>query len=216
MPAKRRSDTRSSNGPPISMRATPTRFATCSSQASSMTSRAWPEQRYDDICPRLKRALGDEARSWTYAQPDIKEILVFGDMAVVRLTWTSTVTGGAEGDVKSVEPGMDIFRRQPDGGWKIMRYMAYSRGTSDVPARRSSPHHFGASGRGRCRRHRRRHRRRLDRALPRRERRIGRAVRERQDRRRAVEPQLGLVPQDGARSRARSRLPSKSCGCGRA
>jgi ketosteroid isomerase-like protein len=85
-----------------------------------------PEQRYDDICPRLKRALGDDTRSWTYAQPDIKEILVFGDMAVVRLTWTSTVTGAAGGEVKSVEPGMDIFRRQPDGSWKIMRYMAYS------------------------------------------------------------------------------------------
>jgi steroid delta-isomerase len=85
-----------------------------------------PEQRYDDICPRLKRALDDDTRSWTYAQPDIKEILVFGDMAVVRLIWTSTVTGGAEGEVKSVEPGMDIFRRQPDGSWKIMRYLAYS------------------------------------------------------------------------------------------
>jgi ketosteroid isomerase-like protein len=84
-----------------------------------------PEQRFDDICPRLKRALGDDTRNWTYAQPDIKEILVFGDIAVVRLTWTSTVTGGPEGEVKSVEPGMDIFRRQPDGSWKIMRYMAY-------------------------------------------------------------------------------------------
>ena len=86
-----------------------------------------PEQRYVDICPRLKRALGDETLSWTYAKPDIKEILVFGDMAVVRLTLTSTVAGEPEGEVKSVEPGMDIFRRQPDGSWKIMRYMAYSR-----------------------------------------------------------------------------------------
>jgi ketosteroid isomerase-like protein len=85
-----------------------------------------PEQSFDDICPRLKRALGDDTRSWTYAQPDIKEILVFGDVAVVRLTWTSTVAGGAGGEVKSVEPDMDIFRRQPDGSWKIMRYMAYS------------------------------------------------------------------------------------------
>jgi len=33
-----------------------------------------PEQRYGDICSRLKRALTDETRSWTYAQPDIKEI----------------------------------------------------------------------------------------------------------------------------------------------
>jgi ketosteroid isomerase-like protein len=84
------------------------------------------EQRFDDICPRLKRALGDDTRSWVYAPPDIKEILVFGDVAVVRLTWTSKVTGGPESEVKSVEPGMDIFRRQPDGRWKIMRYMAYS------------------------------------------------------------------------------------------
>jgi ketosteroid isomerase-like protein len=75
---------------------------------------------------RLQRALGDETRSWTYAQPDIKEILVFGDIAVVRLTWISTVTGGPEGAVKSVEPGMDLFRRQPNGSWKIMRYMAFS------------------------------------------------------------------------------------------
>jgi hypothetical protein len=44
-----------------------------------------------------------------------------------NLMRTSTVTGGPEGDVKSVEPGIDIFRRQPDGSWKIMRYMAYSR-----------------------------------------------------------------------------------------
>jgi steroid delta-isomerase len=48
-------------------------------------------------------------------------------MAVVRLTLKSTVAGEPEGEVKSVEPGMDIFRRQPDGSWKIMRYMAYSR-----------------------------------------------------------------------------------------
>lgn len=84
-----------------------------------------PEQRYGDICDRLKRVLGDDARSYTYSA-DIKEILVFGDVAVVRLVWTLTITDGAEGETKSVEPGMDIFRRQSDGSWKIMRYMAFS------------------------------------------------------------------------------------------
>jgi hypothetical protein len=74
----------------------------------------------------LKRALGDKTRSWTYARPDIREILVFGDSAVVRLSWISTVMGGPEGAVKSVEPGMDLFRRQPDDSWKIMRYMSFS------------------------------------------------------------------------------------------
>jgi ketosteroid isomerase-like protein len=88
--------------------------------------RELPEQHYDDICGRLKRALADTARVWTYAPPDIKEILVFGDIAVARLVWTATVKGAPEGEVKSVEPGMDIFRRQPDGGWKIMRYLAFA------------------------------------------------------------------------------------------
>ena len=66
-----------------------------------------------------------------YVSPKLSEaftvcISSFFSSFLVRLTWTSTVTGGPEGDVKSVEPGMDIFRRQPDGSWKIMRYLAYS------------------------------------------------------------------------------------------
>jgi hypothetical protein len=58
---------------------------------------------------------------------DLGEILVYGDIAVVRLIWTldeskqgSTVT------VRSSEPGMDIFQRQKDGSWKIIRYLAYT------------------------------------------------------------------------------------------
>ncbi len=45
---------------------------------------------------------------------------------------------------------------------------------------------------------------------------LGRAVREGPDRRRAVQPQLGLVPHDGPRLRAKSRWRSRACGCGAA
>jgi ketosteroid isomerase-like protein len=27
--------------------------------------------------------------------------------------------------VETKEPGLDVFRRQPDGSWKIVRYIAY-------------------------------------------------------------------------------------------
>jgi ketosteroid isomerase-like protein len=87
--------------------------------------RTEPEQNYEIVCDRLKRSLTDPARSYSYSS-DIKEILVFGDVAVVRLVWTLTIAGGAEGEVKSIETGMDLFRRQADGGWKIMRWMAYN------------------------------------------------------------------------------------------
>ena len=64
---------------------------------------------------------------------NIKEVLVFGDVAVVRLTWTLIMTPPDGMMTKSVEPGMDIFKnmdifkKQDDGSWKIIRYMAYER-----------------------------------------------------------------------------------------
>jgi ketosteroid isomerase-like protein len=58
--------------------------------------------------------------------PTIKEIIVSGDLAVVRLTWTLKVRSeGAPGDVISQDTGLDIFRRQLDGRWKIIRYIAF-------------------------------------------------------------------------------------------
>jgi ketosteroid isomerase-like protein len=54
-------------------------------------------------------------------------VLVFGDVAVVRLVWTLTVKQEGGGETQSVEPGMDIFQKQPDGSGKIIRYMAYER-----------------------------------------------------------------------------------------
>lgn len=76
------------------------------------------------VCDLLKKSLTDETRAYSYAL-DIKEILVFGDVAVVRLVWTLTIKEKDGREIKSVEPGMDVFRRQADGSWKIVRYMAY-------------------------------------------------------------------------------------------
>ena len=87
--------------------------------------RGQPERDYQGLCDLLKRSLSDRTKTYTYSLA-IKEILVAGDLAVVRLTWTLKVKpkNGA-GEISSDEPGMDIFRRQPDGGWKISRYIAY-------------------------------------------------------------------------------------------
>lgn len=97
--------------------------------------RGFPERGYQAICDLLHRSLGDRARRFTYAL-DIREVLVAGDLAVVRLVWTLRVVraegaraegAGADGaaEVVSREPGMDVFRRQPDGAWRIIRYIAY-------------------------------------------------------------------------------------------
>ena len=86
--------------------------------------RGFPTRDHWAVCDLLLKSLGDETRSYRYAL-DIKEILVFGDVAVVRLVWTLTIKEKDGREMKSVEPGMDLFRRQADGSWKIVRYMAY-------------------------------------------------------------------------------------------
>jgi len=86
--------------------------------------RGEPEDTYNSLCANLQMALADSAKAYHY-DLEIKEVIVSGDVGVVRLVWTLKVRpkNGLE-DTKR-EPGLDIFRRQPDGSWKISRYMAY-------------------------------------------------------------------------------------------
>jgi uncharacterized protein (TIGR02246 family) len=87
--------------------------------------RGQPERGYDAQCSLLQRSLADRARAFSYALA-VKEILVWGDAAVVRLTWTLTIRQNDSGRAAtSVEPGLDVFRRQSDGRWRIVRYIAY-------------------------------------------------------------------------------------------
>jgi hypothetical protein len=51
----------------------------------------------------------------------------YDDIAAVRLIWTvDSSQTGSDATVWSVEPGMDIFKRQNDGTWKIIPYPAYT------------------------------------------------------------------------------------------
>ena len=86
--------------------------------------RGYPERDYNDVCTLLHRSLSDASKRYAYAL-DIREIIVSGDLAVVRLAWTLTVRLPNGQAVSSVEPGMDILRKGPDGQWKIIRYLAY-------------------------------------------------------------------------------------------
>jgi uncharacterized protein (TIGR02246 family) len=86
--------------------------------------RGQPERGYDGQCDILKRSLGDKSRRYSYALA-IKEILVWRDVAVVRLTWTLTITPKEGQTITSIEPGLDVLRKEANGRWRIVRYMAY-------------------------------------------------------------------------------------------
>lgn len=82
-----------------------------------------PERTYSELCSRLHHALADTTQSLQY-DLKIKEIIVSGNLAIVRLIWRSTVTIRGK-QQSNDETGLDVFGRQPDGSWKIIRYIAY-------------------------------------------------------------------------------------------
>jgi uncharacterized protein (TIGR02246 family) len=87
--------------------------------------RGTPERDYNAMCDGLQRALRDPSKKLSYSF-DIKEIIVSGDVAIVRLVWTSKLSLAGSAEVtETKEPGLDVFRRQSDGTWRISRYMAY-------------------------------------------------------------------------------------------
>ena len=78
----------------------------------------------DAVCKRIAKTLADRGVDMHYS-PDIEEIIVSGDLAVVRLVWNVSIRRGPAPAV-SKEPGFDVFRRQPDGRWSISRFLAFS------------------------------------------------------------------------------------------
>jgi steroid delta-isomerase len=99
--------------------------------------RGFPERGFDDVCERLKKVIRDPGRKYVY-DLDIHDIIVSADasLAVVRLDWTLNVALPNGQIVTTREPGMDVFRRSPDGAWQIVRYIAY-----EAPARNSVQEH---------------------------------------------------------------------------
>ena len=77
------------------------------------------------MCGNFARLFAKPGVALRYDPPMIDEIIIEGDLAVVRLTWTLTTE--AEGASETgVEEGMDVFRSQTDGRWSIARFLAFT------------------------------------------------------------------------------------------
>jgi len=79
-----------------------------------------PPRNHRQFCSQVQTSFDDPAKQFRYDKPDIHEVLVDGDLATVWLNWKLTVRDGTGALLESVdEDGVDVFRRQPDGSWKI-------------------------------------------------------------------------------------------------
>lgn len=95
-----------------------------------------PDHGRDEFCARMRQLLSDPTRQYSYAEPDIREVLVDGDLATVALTWTLTVKDAAGNIVQTIkEDGLDVFRREPNKPWKlhISHGFAACRGVNEAP-----------------------------------------------------------------------------------
>jgi ketosteroid isomerase-like protein len=85
------------------------------------------ERDFDAQCKLLHDALADPTRSFSYAL-DIRDVFTAGDMAAVRLVWTLTTRVKETAAATTVEEqGLDVFGRDGDGHWRIIRFISYER-----------------------------------------------------------------------------------------
>jgi uncharacterized protein (TIGR02246 family) len=84
-----------------------------------------PDRDFEAMCKHLGAALDQPTRRFRYDAPQIHQVMVSGDLAVVRLTWTLHITADKEEEKVVREHGMDVFKRQKDGTWKCAISYAY-------------------------------------------------------------------------------------------
>jgi ketosteroid isomerase-like protein len=83
------------------------------------------EQSRAGLCGNLGRLFARHDVSVRYDRPDIREIILSGNLAVVRLIWTLTAARGADRD-STQESGLDVFQRQANGQWSIIRFATFT------------------------------------------------------------------------------------------
>ncbi|NGX57979.1 MAG: hypothetical protein K940chlam3_00880 [Chlamydiae bacterium] len=79
------------------------------------------DRNYDQMCETLSQSIHHPNKTFRYDVPTIEQMIVSDDIAIVRLIWTLTISGKNQTNPLIIrEKGLDIFKKQPDGTWKIM------------------------------------------------------------------------------------------------
>ena len=104
-----------------------------------------PDMGYEAFARAMREMTGaDTTRLRLTTQGSVDEVMVSGDLAVVRVVWTTMTVSRARGDSSEVRAtrrmkDLQVWRRDPDGAWRFARGMHYRLPPSDstaAPARR--------------------------------------------------------------------------------
>jgi hypothetical protein len=81
----------------------------------------------DAFCRRMQDLFANPAKRFSCAPPDIREVLIDGDLATMAQAWTLNVSDASGKVLQSIpDDGLDVFRRQADDTWKIHISHAFS------------------------------------------------------------------------------------------
>ena len=85
-----------------------------------------PDMRYDTLAAGYAQLRARPATVTARTTPTFDEILVSGDMAVVRVRWTTTIADAAAGRSSTRRmKDLQVWRRERDGAWMFVRGMHY-------------------------------------------------------------------------------------------
>ncbi len=84
-----------------------------------------PDTTYKKMCDQLSDLLTKPGITLHYSAPKIDQILVEGNIAIVRVVWILTTSCKDQPDVVIAEKSLDIFRRQKDGSWKLAMFYCF-------------------------------------------------------------------------------------------
>jgi len=84
------------------------------------------DRNYEEMCRHLKQVLLPTNQILRYETPEIEQMIFAGDVVVVRLIWTLKIASKDQTSEEIIkEKGLDVFKRQKDGSWKIQISYAY-------------------------------------------------------------------------------------------
>ncbi|HJX26902.1 MAG TPA: nuclear transport factor 2 family protein [Thermoanaerobaculia bacterium] len=85
-----------------------------------------PDMGYADFAKAYSELRNSTPGVTVKTSPNIEEILVSGDLGVIRITWntTTTETNPPKESTRQMKD-LQIWRRQADGTWKLSRGMHY-------------------------------------------------------------------------------------------
>lgn len=80
---------------------------------------------YNQIENGFKKLFAQKNKSYQYTY-DVHNIYHEGDLAAVRITWHLAVSEGGKLLEKTNEHGLDVLKRDTNGAWQIVNWVAFS------------------------------------------------------------------------------------------